>query len=76
MAKWNKVAWCETHANWKHEGFKYEGGLGILAWNWQHFGGLKYAPHAWLATSEQQVLVAITIQHGLPVPDAYGCSNW
>ena len=76
MAQWYKVAWCETHANWKHEGAKYEGGLGILAWNWQHFGGLKYAPHAWMATPEQQVAVAVTIQHGLPVPDAYGCSAW
>lgn len=76
MAEWQRVAWCETHANWKHQGWLYEGGLGILHSNWAYYGGYKYAPHAWLATPEQQVSIAIKIQHGLPVPDAYGCSPW
>jgi len=77
MDEWAKVAHCETDGNWKHEGSLYEGGLGILRWNWQHFGGLTYAPHAWLASSEQQVLVAMNIQHGLETPDQNGtCSSW
>jgi len=77
MALWAKVAWCETNGNWKHEGRTYEGGLGILAWNWQHYGGTAYAPHAWLATPEQQVAIAIKIQHDLPVPDQNGnCAGW
>ena len=76
MADWQRVAWCETHANWKHQGWLYEGGLGILHSNWAYYGGYKFAHHAWLATPEQQISIAIKIQHGLPVPDAYGCSPW
>ena len=77
MAQWAKVAWCETHGNWKHEGAMYEGGLGILAWNWKHFGGTVFGPHAWQATPEQQVAIALKIQHGLPAPDQNGtCASW
>ena len=77
MVEWGKVAHCETGGNWKHQGAMYEGGLGILAWNWKYFGGLAYAPHAWLATPEQQVAIAIKIQHGLPTPDQNGwCAAW
>ena len=74
---WNKVAWCETHGNWKHQGWLYEGGLGILHSNWAYYGGYQYAPHAWLATPEQQVAIAVKIQHGLPTPDQNGtCAAW
>jgi hypothetical protein len=76
VAAWNKVAWCETHSNWQHKGYLYEGGLGILHSNWAYYGGYKYAPHAWLATPEQQITVAIKIQHGLPTPDKYSCAAW
>ena len=77
MAQWAKVAHCETNGNWKHQGAMYEGGLGILAWNWRYYGGTSYAPHAWQATPEQQVLIAVKIQHGLPAPDQNGtCAAW
>ena len=77
MAEWGKVAWCETNGNWKHQGTVYEGGLGILAWNWAYYGGYQYAPHAWLATPEQQVAIAMKIQNGLPTPDQNGeCHGW
>ena len=77
MVEWGKVAHCETGGNWKHQGAMYEGGLGILAWNWKYFGGLAYAPHAYLATPQQQVAIAIKIQHGLPTPDQNGwCAAW
>lgn len=77
MVEWNRVAWCETHSNWQHQGERYEGGLGILSWNWKYYGGTAYAPHAWLATPEQQVAIAIKIQHGLPTPDQNGnCASW
>ena len=74
---WNKVAWCETNGNWKHQGWLYEGGLGILHSNWAYYGGYKFAHHAWLATPVQQVAVAVKIQHGLPTPDQNGtCAAW
>jgi len=77
MSQWAKVAWCETHSNWKHQGWLYEGGLGILHSNWAYYGGYKFAPHAWLATPEQQVYVAKQIQQGLGVPDQNGtCHAW
>jgi hypothetical protein len=77
MAQWAKVAWCETHANWGHKGSVFEGGLGIMPVNWVYYGGLQYAPHAWLATPEQQVAIAVKIQHGLPAPDQDGtCHAW
>lgn len=77
MVEWGRVAHCETNGNWKHQGRMYEGGLGILAWNWKHYGGTAYAPHAWLATPEQQVAIAMKIQHGLPTPDQNGnCAGW
>ena len=77
IAAWNKVAWCETHGNWKHQGWLYEGGLGILHSNWAYYGGYKFAHHAWLATPQQQVWVAMRIQNGLPTPDQNGtCHAW
>ena len=77
IAAWYKVAWCETHTNWKHQGNIYEGGLGILAYNWKHYGGTEYADHAWLATPIEQIKVAVKIQNGLPIPDQNGtCSAW
>ena len=77
MAEWGKVAWCETNGNWKHQGWLYEGGLGILHSNWAYYGGYKFAHHAWLATPQQQVWVAMRIQNGLPTPDQNGtCAAW
>ena len=77
MAEWGKVAWCETNGNWQHQGWLYEGGLGILHSNWAYYGGYKFANHAWLATPEQQVWVAMRIQNGLPTPDQNGtCAAW
>ena len=77
MVEWGKVAHCETGGNWKHQGWLYEGGLGILHSNWAYYGGYKFAPHAWMATPEQQVVVAMRIQNGLPTPDQNGtCHAW
>ena len=77
IAAWNKVAWCETHSNWKHKGYLYEGGLGILAYNWKYYGGTQYAPHAWQASPAEQIKIAMRIQNGLPIPDQNGtCKAW
>jgi hypothetical protein len=76
MGKWSKVAWCETHSNWSHAGYKYDGGLGIMPINWITYGGLAYAPAAHLATPQQQVAIAIAI-NGSYIPDQDGrCRAW
>jgi hypothetical protein len=81
MNKWALVAQCETHQNWSHPGPYYQGGLGITPWNWLHYGGGRFAPHAFEATPQEQVWVAIHIQInngvGSYVPDQKGtCDPW
>ena len=81
VVKWQKVAWCETHANWHHNGSRYDGGLGIMPHNWIAFGGQQFAPAAHLAAPEEQIVVAIRIQvhggAGSYVPDQNGtCAAW
>lgn len=76
MEKWSKVAWCETHGNWHHAGYKYDGGLGIMPINWIAYGGLDYAPSAHEATPQEQVAIAIRI-NGNVIPDQDGvCRPW
>ena len=80
MAKWQRVAICETGGNWHMHGSIYSGALGIRNDVWVEYGGLQFAPHAGLATPEQQVLVGrrIWARAGNPeyVPDQYGCAAW
>lgn len=76
VTKWERVAWCETHSNWKFEGANYDGGLGISRTNWNYYKGTDFAPAPHLATREEQILVAIRI-NGDYVPDQDGtCSAW
>ena len=81
MEKWTKVAWCETHGNWRADGATFAGGLGISRVVWDEYGGRQYAAHPGLATKEQQILIARAIQAraGVPefVPDQDGeCHGW
>jgi hypothetical protein len=54
---WDKVAWCETHRNWK-DGGNWSGGLGIMRAVWDAFGGRQFAVHAGEATRAEQITVA------------------
>ena len=78
MAKWEKVAQCETGSNWHIKGPIYSGGLGILETNWMAYGGWIYGAE-WAATKEAQVFIAIKIQamNGFAgyVPDQNGCGH-
>jgi hypothetical protein len=84
MDQWQKVAWCESHANWtqKHYGPQaFSGALGIKNYVWLANGGRQYGPTAGHASPEEQVLVARQIQRngGVPnyVPDQDGqCRGW
>lgn len=74
MAKWSKVAWCETHGDWQMHGATFSGALGISNIVWHEYGGREFAPHAGLATPQEQVLVATRI-NGNYVPDQNGCEG-
>jgi len=74
MAKWSKVAWCETHGNWAMQGATFSGALGISNVVWNSYGGREFAPNAGLATPQEQVLVATRINGGY-VPDQDGCNG-
>lgn len=81
MAKWEKVATCETGGHWWVNQPYYDGGLGISRRNWTYFAPADFpdAPH--LASKEQQVYVARLIQKwgGVPefIPDQDGqCRGW
>lgn len=54
---WQKMARCETDANWKNTG-RYSGGLGISADEWKAWGGQTFAPTPAQATPAQQIEVA------------------
>ncbi|MFJ3712604.1 transglycosylase family protein, partial [Streptomyces sp. NPDC090053] len=59
VSTWDKVARCESGGNWSIDtGTTYTGGLQISGYNWQHYGGTAYAPHAYQATKKQQILIA------------------
>lgn len=57
VSYWDKVAQCETASNWQDTGL-YAGGLGIYYRTWRGFGGQEFAPKQWLATKEEQIIIA------------------
>lgn len=54
---WQKMARCETDANWQNAG-RHSGGLGITVDDWKNWGGLSFAPTPAEATQAQQIEVA------------------
>ena len=75
MLKWERVAICETGANWGFRGPIYSGALGISNHNWIAYGGQEFAPSADLATPQEQAYIAWQIQGNNYVPDQYGCTG-
>jgi Transglycosylase-like domain len=56
---WDRIAACESHGNWAtHTGNGYSGGLQFSASTWNAYGGGQFAPQAWQASREQQIVVA------------------
>lgn len=80
MAKWQKVAICETGGNWQMRGSRYSGGIGIRNDVWLEYGGADFAPDAGLATPEQQIIVGSRIwaRNGTLnyIPDQRSCAAW
>lgn len=58
--EWERVAQCESGGQWfRSDGHADStGGLQIQDRTWADFGGLAIAPHAYMATKEQQIQVA------------------
>jgi peptidoglycan/LPS O-acetylase OafA/YrhL len=54
---WQKMARCETDANWQNTG-RHSGGLGITVGDWKNWGGLTFAPTPAQAKQAQQIEVA------------------
>jgi hypothetical protein len=56
---WDKLAQCESGGRWDiNTGNGYHGGLQFSPRTWAGFGGKEFAPVAYKATREQQIVVA------------------
>lgn len=56
---WDRLAMCESGGRWDDTRGGYEGGLHFAPSTWRAAGGLRYAPHAYLATRAEQITVAV-----------------
>lgn len=64
---WDMLAQCEASGNWAtNTGNGYHGGLQFHPGTWRAYGGEEFAPYAYLASREQQIVVAerILASHG------------
>ena len=56
---WDRLAQCESTGNWSiNTGNGYHGGLQFSPRTWTAFGGAEFAPVAYRASREQQIVVA------------------
>jgi len=56
---WDRLAACESSGRWSvNSGNGYTGGLQFDQQTWRAYGGLSYAPAAYLATRGEQIAVA------------------
>lgn len=60
---WDRVAYCESSGNWHiATGNGFSGGLQFVTSTWLAWGGGRYASEAYLASREQQIMVAERIR--------------
>ena len=56
---WDQLADCESGGDWSiNTGNGYSGGLQFLHSSWRAYGGEEFAPLAYQATRDQQIVVA------------------
>jgi uncharacterized protein YabE (DUF348 family) len=61
---WDALARCESGGNWAiNTGNGYTGGLQFLTSTWLSNGGGAFAPAAYLATREEQIVVATRVRN-------------
>lgn len=58
--RWDRLAQCEAGGNWDHPPVSggFSGGIMFHIGTWRAMGGEEFAPDAYLATKEQQIIVA------------------
>lgn len=59
-SRWDQLAICESGGNWAYPPVAggFSGGIMFHIGTWRANGGLEFAPDAYLATREQQIVVA------------------
>lgn len=58
-SRWDQLAECESSGNWAtNTGNGFTGGVQFLRSTWLAMGGAEFAPDAYLATREEQIIVA------------------
>jgi hypothetical protein len=56
---WDRLAYCEAHGDWTtHTASGFSGGLQFADSTWRNYGGGAYAPMAWQAPREAQIVIA------------------
>jgi hypothetical protein len=69
---WERLARCESSGDWGIDtGNGYYGGLQFSEATWKDYGGTEFAPHAHLATREEQIIVATRVRD-----DRGGYGSW
>ena len=59
QGRWDQLAQCESGGNWSiNTGNGFTGGLQFLQSTWLAVGGGEFAPDAYLASREEQIIVA------------------
>lgn len=76
LAKWDKLAQCESTQNWAvNSGNGYSGGLQFTDATWRAYGGNQYASSAHQATRLEQIAVARKVQQAQGWKAWPGCSR-
>jgi hypothetical protein len=58
VSVWDALADCESGQDWHANTGIYDGGLQFHPGTWLRYGGTQFAPYAYLATREQQIVIA------------------
>lgn len=62
---WDRLAQCESGGNWAiNTGNGFHGGLQFSPSTWNGYGGQEFAPYAYQASREQQIIVAERVLAG------------
>ena len=75
--RWDQLSICESGGNWAYPPVAggFSGGIMFHIGTWRSNGGLEFAPDAYLATREQQIIVAERVLAGSGWGAWPGCSR-
>jgi hypothetical protein len=72
---WDQLAECESGGNWSSTAGQYEGGLQFANSTWLANGGGQYAQHAYNASREQQIDIALRVYNEVGWSAWPGCAS-